>query len=146
MTTTTRSQMCNGHSMVGALRSVMVCPPQAAGWDRAERVALSKELGFPRPPNFELALQQHGAVCDILKSAGAEIFELPHSLGLTLDALYAHDSSLPTDFGVILMNPGKKNRVPEAARHGEFYASLGIPVLGEIRTPGYDRGRRHGLD
>ncbi len=136
MTTTTKSQMCNGHSMVGALRSVMVCPPQAAGWDRAERVALSKELGFPRPPNFELALQQHGAVCDILKSAGAEIFELPHSLGLTLDALYAHDSSLPTDFGVILMNPGKKNRVPEAARHGEFYARLGIPVLGEIRTPG----------
>ena len=34
------------------------------------------------------------------------------------------------------MNPGKRNRVPEAARHGEFCATLGIPVLGEIRSPG----------
>jgi N-dimethylarginine dimethylaminohydrolase len=136
MTSTTKSQVCNGHSMVGALRSVMVCRPQAAGWDRAEQVAQSRELGFPRQPKFELALLQHRAVCDILKSAGAEVFELPRSSDLTLDAVYTHDSSLPTDFGVILMNPGKKNRVPEAARHGEFCASLGIPVLGEMRSPG----------
>lgn len=136
MTTTTKTQICNGHSMVSALRSVMVCTPQAAGWDRAEQVSKSRELGFPRPPNFEVALQQHGAVCDILRSAGAGVFELPGSSELTLDAVYAHDSSLPTDFGVILMNPGKKNRVSEAARHGEFCAALGIPVLGEIRSPG----------
>ncbi len=122
--------------MVGALRKVMVCTPQAAGWDRAERVAQSNELGFPRPPTFELALQQHRALCEILTNAGAEVFELPGSSHLTLDAVYAHDSSLPTDFGVILMNPGKRNRVPEAGRHREFCASLGIPVLGEIRSPG----------
>jgi N-dimethylarginine dimethylaminohydrolase len=67
---------------------------------------------------------------------GAEVFGLPGSSDLTLDAVYAHDSSLPTDFGIILMNPGKKSRVPEAARHGEFCATLGIPVLGEIRFPG----------
>ena|SRR6476646_2819005 len=136
MTTTTKSQVCNGHSMVGVLRSVMVCPPQAAGWDCAEEVAQSGELGFPRPPKFEVAQQQHRALCEILTNAGAEVFELPASSDLTLDAVYAHDSSLPTDFGVILMNPGKKNRVPEAARHGEFCAALGIPVLGEIRAPG----------
>jgi N-dimethylarginine dimethylaminohydrolase len=136
MTAITKNQVCNGHSMVGMLRSVMVCPPQTAGWNCAERVALSRELGFPRPPNFELALQQHRAVCDILKSGGAEVFELPISSDLTLDAVYAHDSSLPTDFGIILMNPGKKNRVSEAVRHGEFCASLGIPVLGKIRSPG----------
>lgn len=136
MTTTTKNQVWNGHSMVGELRSLMVCTPQAAGWDRAERVASSRDLGFPRPPNFDLALQQHGAVCDILGRAGAEVFELPGSSDLTLDAVYAHDSSLPTDFGIILMNPGKRNRVPEAARHGEFCATLGIPVLGEIRSPG----------
>jgi arginine deiminase len=136
MTTTAKSRVCNGHSMVGVLRGVMVCPPQAAGWDCAEQVAQSGELGFPRPPRFELALQQHGAVCDILRRSGAEVFELPSSSDLTLDAVYAHDSSLPTDFGVILMNPGKKNRVPEAARHGEFCAALGIRVLGEIRFPG----------
>jgi N-dimethylarginine dimethylaminohydrolase len=122
--------------MVGALRKVMVCSPEAAGWGRAERIAQSRELGFPRPPKFEIARQQHGALCDLLRRAGVEILELPGSSCLTLDAVYAHDACLPTDFGVILMNPGKKNRVPEASRHGEFCASHGIPVLGEIRTPG----------
>jgi N-dimethylarginine dimethylaminohydrolase len=136
MTTTTKSPISNGHSMVGTLRKVLVCSPQAAGWDRIERVAQSRELGFPRPPKFEVAQQQHRALCDILSSAGAEIFELPDSSELTLDAVYAHDSSLPTDFGVILMNPGKKNRVPEAFRHGEFFSRTGIPLLGEIRAPG----------
>ena len=43
------------------------------------------------------------------------------------------------------MNPGKKNRVPEAFRHGEFFSRTGIPLLGEIRRTGYDRSRRHGL-
>ena len=136
MTTTTNTQMCNGHSMVGVLRKVMVCSPEAAGWDRAERIAQSAELGFPRRPKFEIARQQHGSLCDILRRAGVEILELPGSPFLTLDAVYAHDASLPTDFGVILMHPGKKNRVPEASRHGEFCASHGIPVLGEIRAPG----------
>jgi N-dimethylarginine dimethylaminohydrolase len=136
MTTSTNTQMCNGHSMVGVLRKVMVCSPEAAGWDRPERIAQSPELGFPRRPKFEIARQQHASLCDLLRGAGVEILELPGSPHLTLDAVYAHDASLPTDFGVILMNPGKKNRVPEASRHGEFCASQGIPVLGEIRAPG----------
>jgi N-dimethylarginine dimethylaminohydrolase len=136
MTTSTNTQMCNGHSMVGALRKVMLCSPEAAGWNRAERIAQSRELGFPRPPEFEIARQQHGALCDLLKRAGVDILELQGSPYLTLDAVYAHDASLLTDFGVILMHPGKKNRVPEASRHGEFCASHGISVLGEIRAPG----------
>jgi N-dimethylarginine dimethylaminohydrolase len=136
MATDVRTEMCNGHSMVGALRKVMVCSPQAAGWNHAERVAQSRELGFPRPPNFAVALEQHQSLCGILKQAGAEVLDLPAAPDLTLDAVYAHDASLPTDYGLILMNPGKTNRVPEAARQREFCERLGIPVLGEIRAPG----------
>jgi N-dimethylarginine dimethylaminohydrolase len=136
MTTTLKTQVSNGHSMVGTLRKVMVCPPQSAGWNDAERVAQSGDLGFPRPPKFKLALEQHAALCDILKASGAEILQLPGASDLTLDAVYTHDSSLPTDYGVVLMNPGKPNRVPEANRHREFCDGLGVPVLGEIRSPG----------
>ncbi len=46
------------------------------------------------------------------------------------------DASLATDFGLVLMNPGKKNRVAEAQAHAEFCGQLGIPVLGEIHAPG----------
>ncbi len=136
MTITFKTQKCNGHSMVGTLRTVLVCSPQAAGWNVTERVAQSATLGFPRPPVFDLAMAQHGKLLEILQDAAVEIFELPASPDLSLDAAYAHDASLPTDFGLILMNPGKPNRVPEAARHREFCESLGIPVLGEIRPPG----------
>jgi N-dimethylarginine dimethylaminohydrolase len=136
MATTFKTEKSNGHSMVGALRKVMVCSPQAAGWNVLERVAQWAKLGFPRPPVFDLAMAQHGKLLAILQDAAVEVFELPPSPDLSLDAAYAHDASLPTDFGLILMNPGKPNRVPEAARQREFCESLGIPVLGEIRPPG----------
>jgi len=61
---------------------------------------------------------------------------LPSAESLTLDAVYAHDASLATDYGLILMNPGKKNRVAEAQVHATFCGQLGIPVFGEIRLPG----------
>jgi N-dimethylarginine dimethylaminohydrolase len=136
MATGMKTEMCNGHSMVGTLRKVMVCSPEAAGWKDAERVAQSRKLGFLRPPNFQVALQQHRVLCEILENAGAEVSHLPPAQDLTLDAVYTHDASLPTDYGLILMNPGKRTRVPEAARHREFCQSLGISTLGEIRPPG----------
>ncbi len=140
MTTAAVSQKCNGHSMVGALRRVLVCPPGSAGWHATERVGQWRELGFARPPAFEAAERQHRRLCQLLEEAGAEVLVLPESPWLTLDAVYAHDASLATDFGVILLRPGKANRVAEAARQGEFFRETGIPVLGEIRAPGKTEG------
>ncbi len=136
MTTSFETEKCNGHSMVGTLRKVLVCSPQAAGWQDPGRVAMSRELGFPHPPNFEVALAQHRNLRKILSKGAVEVFDLPASPDLSLDAAYAHDASLPTDYGLILMRPGKPNRVAEAARHREFCDSLGISVLGEIQAPG----------
>ena len=122
--------------MVGALRRVLVCSAETAGWNSPERLAESAKLGFPRPPEFSLAQKQHQALCRLLEESGAELLSLPVSTDLTLDAVYAHDASLATDFGVILMNPGKPNRVPEAARQGEYFRSAGIPILGRVTSPG----------
>ena len=135
MTTSTRSHTFNGHSMVDTLRKVMVCSPEAAGWNSAEQVARSRELGYPHPPNFDLAKSQHQALCRILEHEGAEVVHLPSATNLTLDAVYTHDASLPTDFGMIPMNPGKPNRVLEADHHRAYCGSLGLPTLGEIKTP-----------
>lgn len=122
--------------MVATLRKVLMCPPQAAGWDRPDRVDEAGSLGFPRPPAFEVARSQHARLCRILEEAGAEVIEFPAGPNLTLDAVYAHDASLPTDFGMIFMYPGKANRVFEAAHQRNFCQSLGIPVLGGIQPPG----------
>jgi N-dimethylarginine dimethylaminohydrolase len=132
----TTAAKSNGHSMVGRLERVLVCSPRTAGWDRAERVARWRELGFLREPDFAKAQAQHEELCSQLTAAGAEIEELSSADDLTLDAVYAHDASLPTDFGLIAMRPGKTNRIPEGGRHLAYAEKSGIAVLGKITAPG----------
>jgi N-dimethylarginine dimethylaminohydrolase len=122
--------------MVGPLQRVLVCSPRTAGWNRPDRIARWRELGFHRAPDFATAESQHAAVVGELKAAGAEVVELPRGDSLSLDAVYTHDASLPTDFGLILMRPGKANRVPEAQHQGSWCAQQGIPTFGEITAPG----------
>jgi N-dimethylarginine dimethylaminohydrolase len=95
-----------------------------------------REFGFHHAPDFSAAQAQHEELCRQLESAGAEIFHLPASCDLSLDAVYTHDPSLATDFGIIGLNPGKPNRVPEARNHVEFCRSLGIPAMGQVQPPG----------
>jgi N-dimethylarginine dimethylaminohydrolase len=130
------STLFNGHSMVGTLERVMVCSPRTAGWNRAECAANWQQLGFQHAPDFAAAQSQHEALCRELKSARAEIVEMPAAADFSLDAVYAHDSSLPTDHGLIVMRPGKPNRRAEGAHHGSFSETLGIQTLGEITAPG----------
>lgn len=122
--------------MTGELLRVMVCPPVNAGWDVSRKAAAWRELGFQRAPDFRAAQTQHEILCRLLRDGGAEVVNLPAAESLTLDAVYAHDASLVTDHGLVLMNPGKKNRVAEAQAHANFCGQLGIPTFGEIRAPG----------
>lgn len=122
--------------MVGPLQRVMVCSPRTAGWDQPESVALWRDLGFHHAPNYAEALAQHETLCRQLQTADAELVELPASGELSLDAVYAHDASLATDFGLILMRPGKANRLAESEHHGAFGRQIGIPVFGTITAPG----------
>lgn len=122
--------------MVGSLQRVLVCSPRNAGWDRAERAASWQQLGFQHAPDFAKAQAQHEMLCRELQSVGAELVELPGAQDYSLDAVYAHDASLATDFGLIVMRPGKTNRVAEGARHESFCEVLDIPTLGKITAPG----------
>jgi N-dimethylarginine dimethylaminohydrolase len=126
----------NGHSMVGALERVLVCSPRTAGWNQPERVARWQELGFHRAPDFATSQSQHEALRRELQTIGAEIIELPSTPDLSLDAVYTHDASLPSDYGLIVMRPGKPNRVAEGPIHTSFCKSLDIPTLGTITPPG----------
>ncbi len=92
-------------------------------------------LAFVHAPDFEIAQAQHEALCRELESCGAEVEDIPPAMELSLDAVYAHDASLPTDFGLILMRPGKTNRVPEGKHHGSFCQILGVPMLAKITAP-----------
>jgi N-dimethylarginine dimethylaminohydrolase len=134
------SDRFNGHSMVGTLRRVLVCAPRSAGWESRERKARWQELGFQHEPRCVVAEEQHACMCQQLEAAGAEVMHLPAAADLSLDAVYTHDASLATDGGIIVMHPGKASRVPEGRHHREFCQGLGIPILGEIMTPGATEG------
>jgi N-dimethylarginine dimethylaminohydrolase len=122
--------------MVGTLQRVLVCTPQTAGWDHPERVARWRELGFHHAPDFTTAASQHRALCNELRACGAEVVELAGAEELSLDAVYTHDASLATDFGLILMRPGKDNRVGEAAIQGSSCEAHGVPTFGTVVAPG----------
>ncbi|MGH9640798.1 MAG: dimethylarginine dimethylaminohydrolase family protein [Terriglobales bacterium] len=125
--------------MTADLTRVMVCPPDHAGWKDSAKAAAWRELGFQHPPSVSAAQSQHGVLCRLLDEAGAEVLTLavPQTENdITLDAVYAHDASLPTNYGLILMRPGKATRIPEAKAHAEFCARHAIPTLAEIEAPG----------
>jgi len=132
------TQTCfNGHSMVGALQRVAVCSPRIAGWNEPECTVHWRDFGFHHAPDFARAQAQHDALCGELVRTGAEVIELASAPDFSLDAVYAHDASFTTDFGLIIMRPGKANRVAEGRRQASFFtSSLAIPTLGEIVSPG----------
>jgi N-dimethylarginine dimethylaminohydrolase len=126
----------NGHSMVGSLERVLVCSPRTAGWNQPERIADWRDLGFHHAPDFEQAQAQHDNLCRELAAVGAEVIELAPAADLSLDAVYTHDASLPTDFGLIVMRPGKANRVSEGERQAAFCSRFAIPMLAQVAAPG----------
>jgi N-dimethylarginine dimethylaminohydrolase len=126
----------NGHSMVDPLQRVLVCSPRTAGWNEPERAARWRDLGFHHAPNFEVAQSQHEALCRALQAAGTEVIDLPPAADSSLDAVYAHDASLATDFGLLVMRPGKANRVAEGRNHESFCSRFGIPMLAKVIAPG----------
>jgi N-dimethylarginine dimethylaminohydrolase len=122
--------------MTGSLERVLVCSPRTAGWHQPDRAARWRELGFHHAPDFPTAQSQHEALCRELKIASAEVVEMPPAPDLSLDSVYAHDASLPTDYGLIVLCPGKPNRVAEGPHHAAFLETLDIPTLGTIVLPG----------
>jgi N-dimethylarginine dimethylaminohydrolase len=126
----------NGHSMSGVLERVLVCSPRTAGWNQPKSTAQWQALGFQHAPDFAKAQSEHDAFWRELETAGAEVVEMPPATGLSLDAVYTHDASLVTDYGLIVMRPGKPNRVSEGPLHGAFCETLDIPTLGTVAPPG----------
>lgn len=122
--------------MVAPLKRVLVCSPRVAGWNQPERLARWREFGFHHAPEFAQAQSQHEALCHELDLGGAEVIELPPGDDISLDAVYTHDASLATDFGLLLMRPGKKNRIAEAKRQASLGVQLGVPIFAEITSPG----------
>jgi N-dimethylarginine dimethylaminohydrolase len=122
--------------MVAPLKRVLLCPPSAAGWHSPDVSHLWQNLGFLHAPDADAATREHERLRGILERIGARVLQLEACEGLTLDAVYAHDASLMTDWGAICLRMGKSSRGREPGVHLRFYQAAGISILGQIEPPG----------
>jgi N-dimethylarginine dimethylaminohydrolase len=119
-------------NMIGELKRVIVSPPSA-------------EIGTASPEFWHYygqidaygAAVEHTVFVAMLVREGIDVISMAPRPGSGLmDLMFAHDASVVTNHGAVLMRMGKLARRGEEAVHRALYERLGIPILGQIEEPG----------
>lgn len=124
-------------SMIAPLRKVLVKRPGEAfsGADPAQ-------WHYTARPDLAAARQEHDALVERLREAGAEVFYHDEPQPGRADALYVYDPAIVTDRGAIILKLGKALRQGEEAPMARRLEALGVPVYyalhGEARAEGGD--------
>ena len=118
------------------LKSVLIKPVELAFRSDDFIKEQWKELHYLDKPKLAAAIDEYQAFESLLQQHGAEILHLSENESLSMDSVYCRDASIATDFGMILCNMGKKERVDEPQAQKTFFTEHNIPILGEIKAPG----------
>lgn len=124
-------------SMIAPLRKVLVKRPGEAfsGADPAQ-------WHYTARPDLAAARQEHDALVQRLREAGAEVFYHDEPQPGRADALYVYDPAIVTDRGAIILKLGKALRQGEEAPMARRLEALGVPeyyaLHGEARAEGGD--------
>jgi N-dimethylarginine dimethylaminohydrolase len=131
---TTDERTFGGQTLVAPLRRVLVRtpdPPALARW---------REFGWLAEPNPVLAAEQHEALCELLRGAGAEVLFARSDVAGDPDAVYVFDPVIVSDDGALLLRPGKEGRRAEPPAIAEDLRALGVPIAFEMRAPATAEG------
>lgn len=93
-------------------------------------------LRFHAEPDVAEAIREYDMFRDHLAACGAQVIELPGASDLTLDAIYTRDALIVSPDGLILCNPGRASRRPEAKVNAGALNAMGFDVAGTINGPG----------
>ena len=93
-------------------------------------------LNYLDRPNYNKALHEYKDFEKLLAETGAELSYFPSDEKVTMDSMYCRDASIATDFGMILCNMGKSDRINEPQSQKNVFKNNRIPILGEITAPG----------
>ena len=107
-------QLFGGQTMVERLRRVLVRSPDPRSLERWH------EFGWRDAPDPKRLLAEHEQFCQRLADAGADVVYGRSSVEADPDAIYAHDVSLISDEGAIVLRPGKELRRVEMAAATQF--------------------------
>lgn len=114
--------------MITPLKRVLVRRPDAAFGN-----ADPAKWHYAAPINLDIAQQEHDALSDLLRRAGAEVVYHDVALPEHADAIFVFDPALVTDAGAILLSMGKALRRGEEAAIGQTFERLGIPILARLQ-------------
>jgi dimethylargininase len=131
---TTEERTFGGQTLVAPLRRVLVRapdPPALARW---------REFGWLAEPDPAIAAEQHEALCELLRAAGAEVVYAGSDVGEDPDAVYVFDPAIVSDRGAVLLRPGKEGRRGEPVAIAEDLRTLGVPVAFEMGEPATAEG------
>jgi dimethylargininase len=131
---TTDERTLGGQTLVAPLRRVLVRAPDPAG------LARWREFGWLAEPDPAIAAEQHAALCEVLRGAGAEVVYAEAVVEDDPDAVYVFDPVIVSDRGALLLRPGKEGRRGEPAAIAEDLPALGVPVAFEMREPATAEG------
>ena len=128
------------HSEYGTLQSVFIKKAADAFVSQAIISQQWKELNFLGEPDFVSAQNEYQHFETILKTNGSQINYFEKDGSVNMDSIYCRDASIATDKGMILCTMGKMGRLNEPAAAAKIYKSLGVEILGEIKSPGTVEG------
>ena len=132
--TETTAQLFGGQTMVARLRRVLVRAPDPGS------LAHWRQFGWRTAPDPRRLLAEHEQLCDRLADFGAEIVFGRTPLAANPDAIYAHDPSLISDQGAIVLRPGKELRQDEAVAAAADLHAAGVPIIATLEDPACAEG------
>lgn len=124
------------HSEYGTLRSLFLKRAKDALFSDDLISEQWHKLNYQGRPVFNKAVAEYAYFESMLSDRDIELDFFPSEDKLTMDSMYCRDASIATDFGMILCNMGKADRVNEPGSQKKAYQLQGIPILGEIISPG----------
>ena len=127
-------RLFGGQTMVAPLRRVLVRTPDPGS------LAAWREFGWRAAPDPARLLAEHEQFCARLAESGAEVIYGRTPVADDPDAIYAHDTSLISDSGAIMLRPGKELRRVETAAAAADLESAGVRVVASLDHPAFAEG------
>jgi N-dimethylarginine dimethylaminohydrolase len=113
---------------------VLVRPPDPGA------LASWRGFGWLAEPDPAIAAEQHEALCELLRGAGAEVVYAAGDVADDPDAVYVFDPVIVSDRGALLLRPGKEGRRVEPPAIAEDLRALDVPIAFEMREPATAEG------
>jgi dimethylargininase len=127
-------QLFGGQTMVARLRRVLVRRPDPSSLDRWS------QFGWRAAPDPVRLLGEHEQFCNTLTEFDAEVLVGRSRVEGDPDAIYAHDASLISDEGAVVLRPGKELRRVETAAATADLEAAGVPVVATLDEPACAEG------